>query len=65
VTRDFAGSLHRALALSAQHLGWTPDVFWQATPAELHMALRDPTQTTAARISRSDLENLLERDQND
>jgi len=65
VTSDFASSLHRAFAVSSQHLGWTPDVFWQATPAELHMAMHDPTQAPVEPISRGDLEHLLERDQND
>lgn len=35
----FAGAAGRALPVAAQLLGWRPDDFWAATPADLRGAL--------------------------
>ena len=35
---DFAAAARRAAALAAR-LGWRPDDFWAATPADLRLAL--------------------------
>lgn len=43
--------------LAAQRLGWTPDVFWAATPWELRTALGGPGD--AAPLSRQGLDALL------
>lgn len=54
----------RALALiplAARVLGWTPDTFWAATPADLAAALADPAAPPAP-LSRADLDRLLEHD---
>ena len=38
MTGTFADAAVRAARLAAR-LGWTPDIFWRATPADLHHAL--------------------------
>jgi hypothetical protein len=51
----------RAVALSgaaARILGWRPEDFWAATPAELASSLRDGGETTS-RVSSEELTNLL------
>lgn len=37
---DFAGSALRLAGLSGVLLGWSPDAFWRATPAELGAVVR-------------------------
>jgi uncharacterized phage protein (TIGR02216 family) len=32
---DFAGAAARLAGMAGLAFGWTPDVFWNATPAEL------------------------------
>ncbi|MFN4020658.1 MAG: phage tail assembly chaperone [Erythrobacter sp.] len=43
MSATFADAARRAFALSARLLGWRPAEFWAATPAELAMALEDPS----------------------
>ncbi len=38
MTADFAGAARRGVRLAAA-LGWSPDEFWRATPADLRLAL--------------------------
>lgn len=56
------------MALTAQYLGWTPDIFWAATPQECNAALTDPHAAEfdggAPPITRSDVKNLLELENN-
>ena len=52
----------RLAALAAQALGWRPDDFWRATPAELAMSLSPPTHRSPAPMTRGDLETLMERE---
>lgn len=40
-------------------LGWTPDAFWNATPAELAAILRPPGDESAP-VTRDDLNRLME-----
>lgn len=40
---DFASAAARAAHI-AQALGWTPDIFWAATPADLRLALGPPLE---------------------
>lgn len=42
MSRSFAAAAGRWNGLAARLLGWRPDDFWKATPAELVMALTDP-----------------------
>ncbi len=58
---DFRSGVPPLAALAAQALGWPPEAFWRATPAELATAL-GPITPAAAGMARSDLETLMERD---
>jgi uncharacterized phage protein (TIGR02216 family) len=63
VTETFAEASRRCCALSARLLGWPPDEFWRATPAELTMALADPIDAVAvAPPSRETIARMMERD---
>jgi len=46
--------------VAARHLGWRPDTFWQATPAELLAALTPPAPD--APLTRETLQRLMEQD---
>lgn len=48
--------------ISARVLGWRPDDFWKATPAELAAALASPLDAGAAPPDRSDITRMMERD---
>ena len=55
-----------ALALAghaARLLGWTPDTFWNATPAELAACLGPAGETTAP-PTRDEIAAMIERDRN-
>lgn len=65
MTESFAEKTRRWNALAARLLGWRPDDFWQATPAELAMALADPAGAEAmAPPSRELITRMMERDHN-
>ena len=59
----FAGAARSLAALSAQALGWTPDIFWNATPEELAASLGggQPGQLPP---TRAEIQALIERDEN-
>lgn len=61
MTRAFGPGALRLAGLAARALGWRPDEFWQATPAELAAILLPPTETCEP-LSRHDLNRLMERD---
>lgn len=52
-------------AIASQLLGWRPDEFWNATPAELAIALRDPGEASKGEApSRKQIAKMMERDEN-
>lgn len=55
----FADQAVRLVPLAARALGWTPDTFWSATPADLALALAEPG-TAGAGLTRAELDRLLE-----
>lgn len=56
------GTLAAALSgAAARHLGWRPDEFWRATPAELIAAL-GPGPAAPAPLTRETLQRLMEQD---
>lgn len=61
MTRAFGPGALRLAGLAARALGWRPDEFWQATPAELAAILLPPTESGEP-LSRHDLNRLMERD---
>jgi uncharacterized phage protein (TIGR02216 family) len=56
---EFAAAAGRLAGLAGALLGWRPDEFWKATPAELAavLAAMAPVEATA---SHSDLDRLME-----
>ncbi|MGN3974443.1 phage tail assembly chaperone [Tsuneonella sp. SYSU-LHT278] len=58
----FGGAAMYLCALAARALGWRPDEFWAATPAELAACLADPAAPAAAPLGRCDLQRLMESD---
>jgi uncharacterized phage protein (TIGR02216 family) len=50
-------------ALAARVLGWRPEEFWRATPAELAASLADPAGAPAV-PTRTEIERMLERETN-
>ena len=57
----FAGHAARLVPLAARALGWTPDTFWAATPADLALALAEPCAPGTG-LTRADLDRMLEND---
>ena len=52
----------RSLALAANILGWRPDEFSKATPADLIGALAPLQDAPAAHANREDLYRMMEQD---
>ena len=55
----FSEGAARLAGLAGALLGWRPDEFWRATPAELAAVLRALTGEEAPAASRGDLERLM------
>ncbi|MDQ8757849.1 phage tail assembly chaperone [Sphingosinicella sp. LHD-64] len=56
----FRAGAGRLAGLAGALLGWRPEEFWRATPAELAAILVALTGTTQAPASRGDLARLME-----
>ena len=61
MSADFGPGAARLGGLSARLLGWRPDDFWRATPAELAAVLA-PLTCAGAPLGRTDLTRLMEAD---
>lgn len=60
---SFTDAATRWCSLSARMLGWRPPDFWNATPAELVMALTDPAEPACPfPPSREMIAKMMERD---
>ena len=57
----FANGAARLAALAVRTLGWRPDEFWRATPADLALAL-GVGETPAPPPTRAELQRMMERD---
>ncbi len=57
----FGPGAARLGGLSARLLGWRPDHFWAATPAEL-AAILAPFAGAEESLARTDLERMMEQD---
>ena len=57
----FSESAGRLAGLAGALLGWRPDEFWRATPAELGAVLGVLSGSPDEAASRSDLERLMPR----
>jgi uncharacterized phage protein (TIGR02216 family) len=60
MTGRFGSAALQLAGLAARLLGWRPDEFWSATPAELAAALVPPD--AAAPLARCDFNRLMDRD---
>lgn len=60
-TERFSDSAGRLAGAAGALLGWLPDEFWSATPAELGAVLEAMLGPEAATATRADLERLMER----
>ena len=58
----FAEGAARLSGLIPRLLGWRPDDFWNATPAELAAILTTVGQPAEIPLSRGEFDQLLERD---
>ena len=63
MSERFADMALRCAALAATTLNWTPDIFWNATPAELLASLAPPRSDTAP-PTRDEIALMIERDEN-
>ncbi len=61
----FGDGARRLAGLATRAFGWTPDQFWQVTPAELAAVLAPDDAGTAAPLSRRELDTLLKRENHD
>lgn len=60
MNEDFTHQARHFYGVAARMLGWTPDTFWAATPAELTDALTDPAAENGEGMDRAALDALLE-----
>lgn len=60
--RRFGAGAGRLAGLTARMLGWLPDQFWAATPAELAAVLSPYAAAAGQPLARSELNHLMERD---
>lgn len=60
----FAERARRLSGFAIRALGWTPDVFWRATPAELAAIFDAPGGRADAPLSRGELNAMMERERN-
>lgn len=66
MSRCFAALARMAAGVATGRLGWSPDAFWQATPADLWLALADPAPGGAPPaavppLSRAELARMMEQ----
>jgi uncharacterized phage protein (TIGR02216 family) len=60
--RYFGEGARRLSWVAARVLGWRPDEFWQATPAEFAALLAPEAPAHARPLSRAEMNRLMERD---
>ena len=58
---EFAARAARLAGLAGVLLGWSPDAFWRATPAELRAALEALAGPGPGAIGRGEIDALMER----
>lgn len=61
---SFAASAARLAGLTTRQLGWSPDQFWQTTPAELSAIFTSDPDAPPAPLGRSELAAMLENENN-
>ena len=61
MSESFAAGALRLAGLVPRLLGWRPDDFWTATPAELAAIFTDPADGGAP-LTRGEFDKLMEQD---
>lgn len=64
MSSSFGERLGTQMALAAQALGWTPQEFWTATPAEFAAATGSPIQNETPMMDRRELDRMLKENGN-
>ena len=65
MTGTFSAAAQRLAGIIPRTLGWLPDNFWNATPAELAAIFAvTAEQSTGEALGRGELTALMERDRN-
>lgn len=59
--QQFRELARSAAVLATGRMGWTPEQFWAATPADLRMALEGRFGMPEVPLGRGELERLKER----
>jgi uncharacterized phage protein (TIGR02216 family) len=59
---DFAAGATKLAGLIPRALGWRPDDFWNATPAELAAIIATGDVPQDEPLSRTELDRMLERE---
>lgn len=59
---DFSKGAATLAGLVPRVLGWRPDDFWNATPAELAAIIASNQAAEAEPLSRAELDRMLERE---
>ena len=62
MSETFAAGTTRLAGIVPRLLGWRPDEFWQATPAELAAIFAADEPPCGTPLSRSELDTMIERD---
>lgn len=62
VSERFAAAAGQLAGLAGRFLGWRPDEFWNATPAELAAILLPPEGLAENPLGRAELARLMEQD---
>lgn len=62
MSERFAAAAASFAGLAAQALGWRPDTFWAATPAELALSLAPLDAVSPAPPSRAEIARLIAKD---
>ncbi len=61
---SFTSHARRLAGVTCRSLGWRPDDFWCATPAEIATIFAREGGEDDGMLSRGDFQALMERDQN-
>ena len=62
MSQTFAAAAGQLAGLAGRFLGWRPQEFWSATPAELAAILLPPEGLGETPLGRAELARLMEQD---
>lgn len=62
MSERFAAAAGQLAGIAGRFLGWRPDEFWNATPAELATILLPPQGLGETPLGRAELARLMEQD---